>query len=134
MKEKYTGKIAAAIIEKSNKILIAQRALRDNYGGLWEFPGGKQEYGESIEECLKRELYEEFGIKASVGSYVCSSFFQLHNRPFEILAFKVNSYQGIFQCNVHETIHWINVSELANYTFVKPDYVIIDAIHSGKNT
>ncbi len=67
--------IAAAIIEKDGKVLIAKRAKKDALCGTWEFPGGKLEEGETLEECLKRELYEELGIHAEIGDYFCTSTF-----------------------------------------------------------
>ena len=52
-------RVTAAIIESGNKILIAQRKAKDSlFGGLWEFPGGKIEDGETPEECMARELME----------------------------------------------------------------------------
>ena len=55
-------KVTAAILEKDGRIIIAQRKSSDHLSGKWEFPGGKIEAGESPEECLARELNEEFGI------------------------------------------------------------------------
>ena len=51
--------VTAAVIQKGGKILITQRPEKGLLGGLWEFPGGKQKPGESLEECLKREIAEE---------------------------------------------------------------------------
>ena len=64
--------VTCAIIEKEGKILIARRAEDQKLAGKWEFPGGKVEDGESPEECLKRELEEEFGIQAEVGESITS--------------------------------------------------------------
>ena len=64
-------RVTAAIIESENKILIAQRKAKDNlFGGLWEFPGGKIEDGETPEECMARELKEELEIEVKVGNDV----------------------------------------------------------------
>ena len=65
--------VTCAIIEKEGKILIARRALDQQLAGKWEFPGGKVEDGESPEECLKRELEEEFGIQVEVGEFITPS-------------------------------------------------------------
>jgi 8-oxo-dGTP diphosphatase len=62
-------KVAAALLVNDNKILIAQRKSTDKLAGKWEFPGGKLEPGETLEECLKREMHEEFGIEVEVGEF-----------------------------------------------------------------
>ncbi len=64
--------VTCAIIEKEGKILLARRAVGQKLAGKWEFPGGKVEDGESPEECLKRELEEEFGIQVEVGAFITS--------------------------------------------------------------
>jgi A/G-specific adenine glycosylase len=59
--------VAVGIIWKRGRILIAKRFARDLLGGLWEFPGGHQEKGESLEQCVAREVREELGIGVRVG-------------------------------------------------------------------
>lgn len=58
--------VVAGIIYKGDKFLIAQRNLKKSQGGLWEFPGGKIEQGESREDALKREIREEFNAEIKV--------------------------------------------------------------------
>ena len=65
--------VTCTIIENEGKILLARRAADQKLAGKWEFPGGKVEAGESPEECLKRELEEEFGIQVEVGEFITSS-------------------------------------------------------------
>ena len=59
--------MAAGLVFKDGKLLIAKRPENSHLGGMWEFPGGKLEFGESYEICLKREIEEELGIKIKVG-------------------------------------------------------------------
>ena len=59
--------VAAAVLVRDGQVLLAQRRPEDMLGGLWEFPGGKREAGESLEECLRRELEEELGLRVRVG-------------------------------------------------------------------
>ena len=59
--------VSAALIFRDGKLLITQRHARSHLGGLWEFPGGKREAGETFEQCLVREIREELGVEISVG-------------------------------------------------------------------
>jgi 8-oxo-dGTP diphosphatase len=59
--------VSAGLIFRSGKLLITQRHARAHLGGLWEFPGGKREPGETFEQCLVRELREELGVEVVVG-------------------------------------------------------------------
>ena len=59
--------VSAALIFRGGKLLITQRHAKSHLGGLWEFPGGKREAGETFEECLVREIREELGVEISVG-------------------------------------------------------------------
>ncbi len=65
--------VTCAVIERNNQVLIAKRKRGNPLENKWEFPGGKIEPGETPEECLKREPWEEFGIDASVKDFLCSS-------------------------------------------------------------
>ncbi len=64
--------VGCAIIHKNGKLLIAQRHLKDSFGGYWEFPGGKREQGETIEACLVREAFEELGIRIHPERLLCN--------------------------------------------------------------
>lgn len=128
MHSSKTKKVIAAIIIDKNKVLIAQRAKRDEFYGKWEFPGGKMEEGETERECLKRELHEEFGIDAEIGDYFCSSFFEHKNSPYEMRVFFVNSFKGTMSLFDHQAIKWIEVSELPNYDMPDPDKPIVQKL------
>ena len=117
--------IAAAIIERDGKVLIAQRAKNDSLLGKWEFPGGKVEVGETLADCLKRELSEELGIQAEVGEYVCTSSFLYKNIQFDMCMFKVPSFQGEIKLNEHSAIAWVTPSELSNYDMPEPDLPVV---------
>lgn len=60
--------VAAGLVFREGRLLIAQRRDGDHLEGLWEFPGGKRDLGESYEACLRRELMEELGIEVEVGA------------------------------------------------------------------
>jgi len=68
-------KVTAAILVKDNKIIIAKRGPGDKLAHKWEFPGGKIETHETPEQCLKREMKEEFDTDVSVGEYLGFEYF-----------------------------------------------------------
>ena len=118
-------KIVAAIIESEGKILIAQRAKNDHLLGKWEFPGGKVEEGETLQECLQRELQEELGIHAEVGEYFCSATVR---QPNDMSVFKIISYTGQITLNDHSAIAWVTPQELSNYEMPEPDAPIVELL------
>lgn len=127
--EKYDNcpmqKVLAAILEKDGKLLIARRKKGDRYGGLWEFPGGKLEPGETPEEGLKRELREEFSIKASVEDFLCSVRYTSPAYSLELLAYKVNHVSGRFRLHEHDDIRWVPLEETGQYSLTEPDVALV---------
>jgi len=120
--------VIAAILEKDGRILIAQRKKGDRQEYKWEFPGGKLEPGETPEECLRRELFEEFGIEARVGEFVCSSRYTYSHGCIELFAFKVEYLSGQLIIHDHEEIAWARPGELGNYDFSEADIPIVRLI------
>jgi mutator protein MutT len=115
----------AAIIRKDNKVLIAKRK-KAFMGSPWEFPGGKVEKDETHQECLKRELYEELGIEAEIGAFVCSHKHVLNcQSAIHLFAYDVTQISGEFQLRDHEEIRWVTVEELEHYNFPDTDRSII---------
>ena len=122
---KQIKKVIAGIIVKDNKILIAQRAKKDDLCGKWEFPGGKMEPEETEQECLKRELFEELSIEAEIGEYFCSINFEYHGIPMELLAYFVPSFSNECILYEHKEIKWVEKSELLFYDVPSPNKLII---------
>jgi mutator protein MutT len=73
---------------KDNRLLIAKRKANDRLGNKWEFPGGKVEYGETPEQCMKREMKEEFSIDVSVGDYLGESIYHYEHRSIRLLVYR----------------------------------------------
>ncbi len=114
-------KVTAGVIEKDGRILIAKRKKGDLHGGRWEFPGGKVDFGETPEECLRRELKEELGIEAEVGEFICESPFNYMMVPLELLVYKVRHISGEFKALDHDELKWVEPSDLSKYDFVKAE-------------
>ena len=123
MNKKY---IAAAIIEIDGKILLAQRGRKDDpHCGLWEFPGGKVEGDETLQECLQRELYEELDIHAQVGEYFCTSTFYHKDSIYDMCVFKVYAYDREIKLHEHSAIAWVTLDQLSCYAYPEADLPIV---------
>jgi 8-oxo-dGTP diphosphatase len=118
----------AVIWNQSGQILIDRRKIGGTMGGLWEFPGGKIEAGETVAECIVREIREELAIEINVGAHLISIE---HNYPtFQLMAIvhHCQHLNGIPQPIESEEIRWVNASDLSQYQFPAANDAIIRAI------
>lgn len=120
--------VTAAIIEKDGKFLIAKRLKGKHLEGKWEFPGGKIEKNETPEECLARELQEEFDILAEIGDFVTESLFQYGKRNIRLLGYRAKYISGEFRLNAHDEIRWIPLNEFSKFDFAEADLPLIEKI------
>ncbi|MDP7421017.1 MAG: (deoxy)nucleoside triphosphate pyrophosphohydrolase [bacterium] len=116
--------VTAAIITQGDKILIARRRDGGRLGGFWEFPGGKIEPGETPEECLARELREEFEITVRVGYFVASSIYDYGDFTIELLGYETEYVSGTFKLNDHSEIRWVTAVELLDFELAPADIPI----------
>lgn len=125
--------VAAAIIIRNGKIFIAKRPEGKSLAHHWEFPGGKQEKGETLPQTLHRELNEELGIDATIGE-----FFMKSSYDYEFGHIDINCYFASvakdkeISSNEHEAIAWATPGELKSYTFAPADIPIVEALQSIK--
>lgn len=117
--------VSAAIITRGNKILIAQRSKECHQGEKWEFPGGKIEADETPQQCLQRELNEEFGIYSQIGSFLGESKFDYGDKKIRLLGFYVTHFHGQFNLYAHHEIRWISPHEFNIYDFAAADMGLI---------
>lgn len=108
--------------------MIARRKKGDLFEGQWEFPGGALEPGETPEECLKREIFEELEIEVEVGSFVCSSRYESPLLSIELSAFRATYLRGEFKLRDHQEIRWVRPEEFENYEFSPPDVPIAERL------
>lgn len=106
---------------KDNKIFIAKRKPVAKLADLWEFPGGKMEAGETPEECLRREMKEEFDIDVTVGDYFGSSIYHYEHGSIELLAYWTYWKGGTITPIDHAEVKWVSIEELDNYNFAPAD-------------
>lgn len=125
--------VAAGMIwNEAGQLLIAQRPLDGLLGGLWEFPGGKQEADETLPECLKRELQEELGITVEVGDLFCVVQHAFTHFKITLHAFTCRYTDGQPQAIGVRDWAWVTPEQLAQYSFGKADREVIRALDERK--
>lgn len=126
-------KVGTGIIVKDGKILIGQRPEGKPLAGYWEFPGGKIEAGETIEQCLKREIREELSVEIAVGEHLTDVYYHGENGDFDLHVFfaRITSAQEPV-ANVHKALAWVAPNELDEYNFPPADVDIVQKLKSHK--
>ena len=128
-----TIKVTGAIIQNDNNFLIGRRGKDEKSAGMWEFPGGKLEEGESPKECIKRELKEELNIDAEIGELFSSYTYNYPHVSYELYFFKVNSFFGEPVKSVHDKLKWEKLKNFHKYDFLPGDGPLIDKLISENN-
>lgn len=120
--------VVAGVIYKENKFLIAQRNLKKAQGGLWEFPGGKVEKGESYENALAREIKEEFNANIEVNEYIGENIHHYPEKDIKLLVYKARLLSEKIELLEHEDYKWITKDDKDNFEFAGADEVVLDLI------
>ena len=118
--------VTAGIIWKTNQFLITLRPPKGLLGGLWEFPGGKLEEGESLEACLEREIREELEIHIQVLSPLISVKHTYTHFKITLHTFHARYLSGEIVPHACDDYRWIGVDELDAYAFPGADRKVID--------
>ena len=117
--------VVAAVIEKDGRFLIARRPLEKQYGGLWEFPGGKVEPGESEKEAILRELQEEFGLTVT---RICRRLTEITDPAVGVLlTFLLTETEGVPSPTEHVELRWATPAELRTIPMPPADKMFVKA-------
>ncbi|MCX8089649.1 MAG: 8-oxo-dGTP diphosphatase MutT [Verrucomicrobiae bacterium] len=123
-----TIEVSAALIFRQGRLLITRRDAAAHLGGLWEFPGGKREPGESFEECLARELREELGVEVTVDEEVETVEHAYPERRVRIKFFRCRLIAGEPQPLGCAAIRWVRADELAQHAFPAADARLLERL------
>ncbi len=123
--------VTAAILRDAGKVLITRRPEGRPYAGMWEFPGGKMDGGETPQDCLRREIVEELDLRIEVGSIFEVAYYRYEWGPVLILAYECRPLSECIR-NVEVAEHrWVFPSDLEEYTLLPADRPIIDKLLLG---
>lgn len=121
--------IGVAVIWNDKKqILIDRRRPEGAMGGLWEFPGGKIEPGETIEECIKREIDEELAIDIEINEHLITIDHTYTNLRVTLTVYECRHLQGVPQALECDEIRWVNLEQLEQFDFPAANFQIITAL------
>lgn len=122
--------VAGIIRNKDNKILIAQRNMKKSQGGLWEFPGGKIENDETMEEAIVREIKEELDMDIVFESYFDEKKYIYPEKEINLIALNCRIIGEKYNVLEHEKVEWINVEEFDNFEFAPADVYFVNKLKS----
>lgn len=119
--------VACALLDVDGRVLLAQRPKHKALGGLWEFPGGKLETGETPEACLIRELREELGIDVTAACLAPLSFASHGYADFHLLMplYICRKWQGVCQPLEGQQLTWVRPARLRDYPMPPADEPLI---------
>jgi 8-oxo-dGTP diphosphatase len=126
--------VAVALIDASGRILLQRRRIGGEHGGLWEFPGGKVEAGETPQTAAFREIEEELGVRLDPAALVPVTFASdaevppPPRRSYVILLYTCRAWRGEPECREGEEIRWYGSGELAGLAMPPLDYPLAAAL------
>lgn len=118
--------VGMAIIDDSNRVLIAQRPQNKSLANKWEFPGGKLEEGETLEKCIVREIKEELNLDVLPIQYIGQESFDYEHASVTLHLFigRIISDSKVV-LHEHQKVKWTDISKLARYDFPEVDLPFI---------
>jgi len=119
---------AAILFDDRGRVLVGQRPAGKRLGGLWEFPGGKLEPGETPEACLARELHEELGVTARIGVLLGESVHTYEFGTIRLVAYEAVCESGAPRPLDHQKLDWVAPGALADLDLTPADRPLLPAI------
>ncbi len=131
--QKSVRLVVVALILRGREVLICQRRADQPMALKWEFPGGKMEAGESAEEALARELDEELGIEAKIGSRITRTRHTYRSgSAVDLQFFAVHEFDGEITNRIFNDLRWCELGDLPNYDFLAADRNLVRDLAAGK--
>ena len=123
--------VAALVQDEKGRYLITQRRKGSHLAGLWEFPGGKREAGESLEEALRRELAEELSARFAVGQRIETVRWEYPERTIVIHFYRCRLESGTIEPREDQAMAWVAPERLSDFDFPPADRDLIARLRVG---
>ena len=123
-KKKIT--VTAAVIWQDGKVLITKRPEGTHLEGLWEFPGGKKEGTETLEECIIREIKEELGVQIKPEKLLLTVNHEYESKIVDLNIFECALVNGYPVPMEGQDMKWVRPSDMSGFTFPPPDIKVIE--------
>ncbi len=120
---------AAVIVDAGGRVLLTKRAEHLHQGGLWEFPGGKLESGESMEQALRREIREELGLQLLGHRPLIRNLHHYPDKSVLLDVHLITEYSGIPEGLEGQPLVWVEPEKLASYPMPQADILVLKAIN-----
>ena len=122
--------VSAAIIIEDGKVLLARRAKGEKLAGYWEFPGGKREEDETIDECLVREIREELSLDIEVVGEFDTSDYKYPGGQIRLIGLLAEIRNGVVSKTVHDLVEWIDISSVLDYQLAPADIPLAERLRN----
>lgn len=128
--QKFVLVVACALVDADGRVLLAQRPEGKSLAGLWEFPGGKLEPGETPEDALIRELREELGIEVAEACLAPLAFASHAYTDFHLLMplYVCRRWQGTVQSIEGQALEWVKPARMRDYPMPPADEPLVAAL------
>jgi 8-oxo-dGTP diphosphatase len=120
--------VVAGILQRENKILVAQRPSGKPYSGFWEFPGGKIEQNETGEHALRRELHEELGIEVNAATLLFHHEYTYPDKTVHLQVWHIIHFSGEPQSKENQALQWVTFSEMSKLNLLEGNWPIVDKL------
>lgn len=124
-----TIEVVAAIIHKDESFFATQRGYGE-FEGLWEFPGGKIESGESHHDALKREIMEELGVNIAIDKFICTTEYNYPSFHLIMHCYLCNIISGEIELHEHKSARWLTAEMLNSIEWLPADKEVVKKLKS----
>lgn len=122
-----TIEVVAAVIHKDGAYFATQRGCGE-FEGMWEFPGGKIEPGESRESALKREIQEELGIDITIDKFLCTTDYDYPSFHLTMHCYLCRVELGMIELREHKSARWLTVDMLDSVEWLSADLEVVEKL------